>query len=206
MANKLLIIDPAELQPVNHLRPRQALLAALTTAHKGGWHLAMISDQSRIAKGERTLTEVLDYHQAAMSRYGQLIGVSMFTTNQGSEMVVTRCQIPDIGIFNTQSTLTQKIAKSFDVTITGDWFLPPSPGLLMACMALHNSTFKTTVMVGTGRFEALATRNGLLLMHPETFEQKGVTEGNSAHSAQQTTLQVRNRLGQNYSLAENYSS
>lgn len=203
MANKLLIIDPAELQPVNHLRPRQALLAALTTAHKAGWHLAMISDQSRIAKGERTLTEVLDYHQAAMNRYDQLIGVSMFTTNQGSEMVVTRCQIPDIGIFNTQSTLTQKIAKSFEATITGDWFLPPNPGLLMACMALHNSTLETTVMVGTGRFDALAASNGLLLLHPETFERKGVTEGNSAHSAQQTTLQVRAISEQDYSLAEN---
>lgn len=203
MANNLLIIDPAELQPVNHLRPRQALLAALKTAHKAGWHLAMISDQSRIAKGERTLTEVLDCHQAAMNRYDQLIGVSMFTTNEGSEMVVTRCQIPDIGIFNTQSTLTQKIAKSFDATITGDWFLPPNPGLLMACMALHSSTFETTVMVGTGRFDTLAVRNGLLLMHPETFEQKGVTVGHSAHSVQQTTLQIRDMLGQNYSLTEN---
>ncbi|MGR3277111.1 hypothetical protein ACSYAD_18575 [Acaryochloris marina NIES-2412] len=203
MANNLLIIDPAELQPVNHLRPRQALLAALKTAHKAGWHLAMISDQSKIAKGERTLTEVLDYHQAAMNRYDQLIGVSMFTTNQGGEMVITRCQIPDIGIFNTQSVLTQKIAKSFDATITGDWFLPPNPGLLMACMALHNSTIETTVMVGTGRYEALASRHGLLLMHPETFELKGVTEGHSSHSAQQTTLQVRAMSEQDYLLAEN---
>ena len=202
MANNLLIIDPAELQPVNHLRPRQALLAALKTAHKAGWHLAMISDQSRIAKGERTLTEVLDYHQAAMSRYDQLIGVSMFTTDQGGEMVVTRCQIPDIGMFNTQSALTQKIAKSFDVAITDDWFLPPNPGLLMACMALHNSTFETTVMVGTGRYDALAARNGLLLLHPETFERKGVTEGHSDHSVQQTTLQVRAMSDKGYSLTE----
>lgn len=203
MTNNLLIIDPTELQPVNHLRPRQTLLAALTATHKAGWHLAMISDQSRIAKGERTLTEVLDCHQAAMSRYDQLIGVSMFTTNGGGEMVITRCQIPDIGMFNTQSVLTQKIAKSFDATITGDWFLPPNPGLLMACMALHNSTFETTVMVGTGRYDALAAHNGLLLMHPETFERKGVTEGHSAHSVKQTTLQVRAMSGQDYSLTEN---
>lgn len=171
MYNQLLIIDPAELQPVNHLHPRQTLLAALTRRHQAGWKIVMLSNQSRIADGERTLTEVLDYHQAAMVRYSSIIQESLFTTDHGNEMVVTRCGKAEIGIFNTQSELTKKIAKDFNAPITDSWFLPPNPGLLVACMALHKAVPETTVMIGTGPYDALARNNKIPLFHPQTFEQ-----------------------------------
>lgn len=173
--NKLIILDPKILQPVVALQPRKGILDALETAHKSGWKIMMISNQFCIASGERTLSEVLDMHQATMARYGGLITDSLFTPNQGGEMILTRCGMGDIGQFHTQSSLSKKIARHFNVTPSENWFLLPRMGLVMAAIALARSDFKTTLLISAGdpNFTVIAATTGIQIAHSTTFEKNG---------------------------------
>lgn len=171
--NKLLIIDPKILQPATGVDPKKGILDSLSTAHKSDWKIMLISNQSDIANGERTLPETIDNHQAIMRRYNGAITYSLFTPNQGGEMVIVWYGMAGSGQFHTESDLSQRIAREFGVIPSPDWFQLPNIGIVLAAMTLAGSRYQTTLVVADcySDLGAVAATTGTPLANPIEFEE-----------------------------------